>query len=263
EFSYAWELCDAAGLECEQLKGALGATLGLLSSAVGKTARVIVTATNSAGSTSATSEPTSLIKALLPSNLGLPSITGLLEDGGLLSALTGSWSGTGPLSFGYQWERCDSAGANCEALEGQTGSALKLITGLIGSTVRVAVTATNAGGSSTVTSPTSSLVKALVPSNIGLPSITGLLEDGGLLSAFNGTWSGSGPLDFSYVWELCNAAGGACAPISGALDSTLSLLSGEVGKTVRLAVTASNGAGSSTATSEPTSVIGALLPSNL
>jgi hypothetical protein len=261
-FSYAWELCDAAGLECEQLKGALGSTLGLLSSAVGSTVRVIVTATNSAGSTSATSEPTSLVKALLPSNSGLPSITGLLQDGSLLSALTGSWTGTGPLGYAFQWEKCNSAGAECEPISGETGSTLKLLTGLIGSTVRVAVTATNSGGSSTVTSPATDLIKALLPSNAGLPSITGLLEDGGLLTAFNGTWTGSGPLDFTYAWELCNAAGAACAPIEGALGSTLSLVSGFVGHTVRLAVTAANGAGSQTAYSEPTSLVGALLPSN-
>ncbi len=261
-FSYAWELCDAAGVECEQLKGAVDTTLGLLSSAVGRTVRVIVTATNSAGSSSATSEPTSLVGALLPSNTGLPSITGLLQDGSLLSALTGSWTGTGPLGYAFQWEQCNSAGAECEPISGETGSTLKLLTGLIGSTVRVAVTATNSGGSSTVTSPATDLVKALLPSNAGLPSITGLLEDGGLLTAFDGTWTGSGPLGFTYAWELCNAAGAACAPIEGALGSTLSLVSGFVGHTVRLAVTAANGAGSQTAYSEPTSLVGALLPSN-
>jgi hypothetical protein len=261
-FSYVWELCNAAGVECEQVKGAVGTTLALLSSAVGQTARVIVTAANSAGSTSATSEPTSLIKALLPSNSGLPSISGLLQDGSLLSALAGTWTGTGPLGYTFQWERCDAGGANCEAISGQTGSTLKLLTGLIGSTVRVAVTATNSGGSNTAVSPASGLIQALLPNNVGLPSITGLLEDGGLLSAFNGTWTGSGPLDFSYAWELCNGAGTGCEQISGALGSTLSLVSGFVGHTVRLAVTATNGAGAQTAYSEPTSLIGALLPSN-
>ncbi len=260
-FSYAWELCNPAGVECEQLKGALGSTLGLLSSAVGSTVRVIVTATNSAGSTSATSEPTSLVKALLPSNSGLPSITGPLQDGSLLSALTGSWTGTGPLGYAFQWEQCNSAGAECEAISGETGSTLKLITGLIGSTVRVAVTATNAGGSSTVTSPVTDLVKALLPSNSGLPSIAGLLQDGSLLSAAKGSWGGSEPVSYGYQWLLCDAAGEVCKEASGATGSTLGLLTSMIGSTARVVVTATNAAGSVSATSPPTGLVKALLPS--
>ncbi len=261
-FSYVWEICDSAGANCEQISGAFGATLGLISGEVGKSVRVIVTATNSAGSSSATSEPTSLINALLPANTVLPSIGGLLQDGGLLSALTGSWSGTEPLSFSYVWEACDSAGANCEQISGALGTTLSLISGEVGKTIRVAVTATNSAGSSTATSPLSSPITGLLPTNLGLPSITGLLEDGGLLTAGKGSWSGTEPLSFSYAWELCNAAGGGCETVSGALGTTLALVSGDVGNTVRLIVTATNQTGSTSATSEPTSLIGALLPSN-
>ena len=53
---------------------------------------MIITATNTAGSTQATSTPTSLITALLPTNTELPTITGLLKDGQLLSATTGTWT---------------------------------------------------------------------------------------------------------------------------------------------------------------------------
>ncbi|MEA2216343.1 MAG: hypothetical protein QOK19_1904 [Solirubrobacteraceae bacterium] len=261
-FSYVWETCNAAGLDCNEVSGAIGGTLGLLASEVGSTVRVIVTATNSAGSTTATSEPTSLVKALLPSNTGLPSITGLLQDGSSLLAGLGSWSGTGPLSFSQVWELCDAAGQNCNAIEGAVGSTLALIAGEVGGTVRLAVTATNGAGSTTATSEPTSLVKALLPSNTGLPSITGLLQDGSSLTAALGSWSGTGPLSFSQVWELCDAAGQNCNAIEGAVGSTLALIAGEVGKTVRLAVTASNGAGSATARSEPTNAIGSLLPSN-
>jgi hypothetical protein len=263
-FSYLWETCDAAGLNCQEVSGAVGSTLGLLASAVGSTVRVIVTATNSAGSTTATSEPTSLVKALLPSNTALPSITGLLQDGSSLTALLGSWSGTGPLSFSQVWELCDAAGQNCKAIEGAVGSTLALIGGEVGDTVRLAVTASNGAGSTTATSEPTSIIGSLLPSNTGLPSITGLLQDGGLLSAVTGSWGGTEPLGFSYQWLLCNAAGAACKEVSGAAGTgaTLSLLTGMIGSTARLAVTATNSAGSTTATSEPTSLIKALLPSN-
>ncbi len=261
-FSYQWELCNAAGAACKEISGALGSTLSLIAGEVGSTLRVIVTATNNAGSASATSEPTSLIKGLLPSNLELPSVSGLLQDGGLLTALIGSWSGTEPLSYSYQWELCNASGANCEAVSGALNSTLALLAADVGSTVRVAVTATNGAGSTTATSSATTLVKALLPSNTVLPSVGGLLQDGSSLTAALGSWSGTGPLTYGYQWLVCNSSGGSCKELLGATEGTLGLLTGMIGSTVRLVVTATNGAGSTSATSEPTSVVKALLPSN-
>jgi hypothetical protein len=261
-FGYQWELCNAAGAGCEAISSAVASTLGLLAGDVGSTLRVIVTATNTAGSTSATSEPTSLVSALLPSNTGLPSIAGLLQDGGTLSALTGSWSGTGPLSYSYQWQLCNASGASCEAISSASASTLALLAGEVGSTVRVVVTASNGAGSTSASSEATNPVKALLPSNTALPSITGILQDGGLLSSTTGGWSGTGPLSYSYQWQLCNAAGTACKGLAEAVTSTLSLLTGEIGSTLRVVVTATNSGGSTSATSEATSVVKALLPSN-
>jgi hypothetical protein len=261
-FSRVWELCDAAGQNCEAIEGAAGPTLGLLTSMIGSTVRLAVTATNSTGSQTAHSEPTSLIKGLVPSNTGLPSITGLLQDGSALTAVLGSWSGSEPLSFSRVWELCDSAGQNCKAIEGAVGSTLGLIAGEIGSTVRLAVTATNSAGSSTATSEPTSLIKGLLPSNTGLPSILGSLIDGSALTGAVGSWSGSEPLSFSRQWLVCDGSGGSCKEISGATGTTLGLLTGMIGSTVREVVTATNGAGSTSATSAPTSVIKALPPSN-
>ena len=261
-FSYQWELCNAAGTSCEAISSAVASTLRLLAGDVGSTLRVIVTATNSAGSTSATSEPTSLVKALLPSNTALPSITGLLQDGGTLSALTGSWSGTGPLSYSYQWQLCNAAGATCKDIAEAATATVSLLTGEIGSTLRVVVTATNGAGSTSATSEATSVVKALLPSNVALPTITGLAQDGASLTAAKGSWSGSEPLSYSYQWELCNASGAACKNVAEAIGSTFGLLAGDVGSTLRVVVTATNGAGSTSATSEATGLVKALLPSN-
>jgi hypothetical protein len=261
-FSYLWEQCNSAGLDCHEISGALNGTLGLLAAEVGSTVRVIVTATNDAGSTSASSEPTSLVKALLPSNAGLPTISGALQDGASLLGDVGAWTGTGPLSFSQVWELCDSSGQNCKAIEGAVASTLALISSEVGGTVRLAVTATNSAGSTTATSEPTSAIGGLLPANSTLPSISGLLQDGSSLVADVGSWSGTGPLSFSRVWELCDAAGQNCKAIEGATGSALALLTSEIGSTLRLAVTATNSAGSTTATSEPTSAIKALLPSN-
>ncbi len=261
-FSYLWELCDSAGQNCKEISGALAPTLGLIAGDIGSTLRVIVTATNSAGSATATSEPTSLVGGLLPSNTGLPSITGLLQDGSALTAVLGSWSGSGPLSFSQVWELCDSSGQNCKAIEGAVGSTLGLIAGEIGSTARLAVTATNSTGSTTAYSEPTSLIKGLLPSNTGLPTIVGSLIDGSALTGAVGGWSGSEPLSFSRQWLLCDSSGGSCKEISGATSTTVGLLTSMIGSTMREVVTATDSSGSTSATSEPTSVIKALLPSN-
>jgi len=261
-FAYQWQVCNSAGEACKDISGALESTLALVSGDVGSTVRVIVTATNSAGSTEAVSAATSLIGALLPSNTSLPSIAGSLIDGQLLTAATGGWSGTGPISYGYQWQQCNASGEACKEISGATGGTLGLISGLVGSTVRVVVTATNSGGSTQATSAATSVVGALLPSNTSLPSIAGSLIDGQLLSAATGSWTGTGPISYAYQWQQCDAKGESCKEINGATGGTLGLISGLVGSTVRVVVTATNSGGSTQATSAATSVIGALLPGN-
>ena len=261
-YSYQWQQCNAAGKACADISGATASTLSLVTGLIGSTLDVVVTATNVAGSTSATTPVTSLVAGLLPSNTVLPSISGLLQDGQLLNVGTGSWSGSEPISYSYQWQECNAVGEACTDISGATGSSLKLLTGLIGSTLDVVVTATNAAGSTSVTTPVTSLVAGLLPSNTSLPSISGLLQDGQLLSVGSGGWSGSGPISYSYQWQQCNAAGKACANISGATGSTLSLVTGLIGSTLDVVVTATNVAGSTSVTTPVTGLVAGLLPSN-
>jgi hypothetical protein len=268
-YSYLWEQCDAKGANCEELKGATGATLGLVSTLVGKTVRVVVTASNSGGSVSKASEATSVVKALLPSNTALPSVGGELLDGQTLTASKGSWTGSEPISYGYQWLKCDAKGANCEELKGATATTLALVSSLVGSTVRVVVTATNAGGSVSKTSEATSVIAALLPSVNTLPALSSNgksqseLEEGQMLSATTGSWSGTTPLSYAYEWQQCNAKGEACKKIEGAKESTLALVNSLIGSTIRVLVTASNSGGSGApAASAATSPVLAILPAN-
>jgi uncharacterized protein YukE len=261
-YAYQWQLCNASGEACKDIVEALESTLKLSPSVIGSTLRVVVTATNAAGSVSAASAATSLVGALLPVNTALPSISGLLQDGQLLSAVAGSWTGSPPISYGYQWQLCNASGEACKDIGEALEATLKLSPSLVGSTLRVVVTATNAAGSVSATSAASSIVGALLPSNTLLPSISGVLKDGQLLSAATGTWSGTAPISYGYQWQLCNASGEACKDISEAVGSTLQLSPGLVGSTVRVVVTATNAAGSVSKPSAASGLVAALLPSN-
>ena len=79
-------------------------------------------------------------------NLSPPTITGSPRRGSTLNADEGSWShDLEHISYAYQWERCDAAGANCVDIVGATSSQYVLQNADIGSTIRVEVTATESG----------------------------------------------------------------------------------------------------------------------
>jgi RHS repeat-associated protein len=65
-YAYQWELCNASGGSCSNVSGATSSTYVLPSGDVGDTLRVVVTASNSAGSAPSTSEATLVMSA--PSN---------------------------------------------------------------------------------------------------------------------------------------------------------------------------------------------------
>jgi fibronectin-binding autotransporter adhesin len=260
-YTYQWLSCNILG-ECLEIAGATTPTYTVPALDVASTLEVVVTARNHIGEANATSQATAAVPGIAPVDEELPTITGLLTDGQLLSVLVGEWEGTGPLTYTYQWLLCNAKGEECADISEAAAATLSLVSGDVGKTLRAAVTVTNAAGSATATSPATGIVGALVPSNVELPSIAGSLLDGQLLEALTGSWSGSTPLSYSFQWELCNAKGGECANVSEAFAATLSLVSADVGKTVRVAVTATNSGGSTTATSPATSAIAALLPSN-
>ena len=261
-YTYQWQLCNSLGQSCSNITGATGETLGLLAADIGSTVDVIVTATNAAGATSVTTPASELISGLLPKNTVLPSISGLLQEGALLSATSGSWSGTEPITYTYQWQLCNELGGSCSNITGATGETLSLTAGDIGSTLQVIVKATNTTGTTTATTPITGLITGLLPKNTALPSVSGLLQEGGLLSVASGTWTGTQPITYTYQWQLCNSAGQSCSNITGATGETLSLSPADIGSTLQVIVKATNATGSTTATTPITGLITGLLPKN-
>jgi hypothetical protein len=259
-FAYQWQDCSASGKSCANVSGATASTYQLAASDVGHTVRAVVTASNEGGASAADSAVTGTVTSSepAPTNTTLPSVSGSAVEGQTLSASNGTWTGS-PTSFSYQWEDCNTSGEACANVSGATSSSYKLAAGDVGHTLRVVVTASNAGGSAKASSAATAKVLPLAPSNTVLPAVSGSAVEGQTLSASNGTWTGS-PTSFSYQWEDCNTSGGSCSSIGGATSSSYKLAAGDVGHTVRVVVTASNAGGSGEATSAATATVAVALP---
>jgi hypothetical protein len=299
-----------------------------------------------------------------PTNITPPAISGTPIEGHVLSVTNGTWNGS-PTSYGYQWQDCDTSGGNCSNLSGATTSTYKLVSGDAGHTMRVVVTASNAGGNTPVTSAGTGPVAALpplppiasftvtpvspvagqavtldgsssscsdgpctyawsddgsttrpipplwslgsgqtraytfsamgtkyvrlvvtdakgqtatvehnvvveetsppppppppppptVPSNTAPPTVSGSAQVGQVLTATSGTWSGSTPIAYAYQWQGCNASGESCANISGATATSYTVAEADIGRAIRVVVTASNSAGSAPQASAPTAAV--------
>ena len=254
-YAYQWQDCDSLGVLCTDIGDATTSSYVLTSSDVGSTIRVVVTATNAGGSTPATSAATGVVTAPpAPSNTALPSISGQAVQGQVLTTSNGSWTGS-PASYAYRWQDCNTASGSCVSISGATSSSYTLQASDVGSTIRVVVTATNAGGSTPATSAATGVVTAPpAPSNTALPSISGQAVQGQVLTTSNGSWTGS-PASYAYRWQDCNTAGGSCVSISGATSSSYTLQASDGGSTIRSVVTATNVGGSTSASSPATGTV--------
>ena len=259
-FTRLWRRCDAGGGSCTALAGA--ATHTLTSNDVGSTIRVEITAKNADGQGVATSAQTAVVDAAAPVNTVAPAMTGPARSGQTLtSASTGTWTGTVPMTYARQWTRCDAGGSACVPIPGANGTTYVVTDADIASTIRVAVTATNVKASATASSAASAVVgPRMPPQSTADPSISGSPVDGQVLTAVDGTWSGTSPITTTRRWQRCDALGASCVDLAGTA-TTLTLTSADVGSTIRTRVTATNPDGTTQAVSAVTPAIAPALPS--
>jgi hypothetical protein len=239
--AYQWRSCDGSGSSCSGIAGVTGNTYDLVYADAGRTIRVVVTASNSYGSTGATSAQTAPVIGLPPSKAPTfpPEISGTAKQGETLTVSTGLWLNA--TSFVYQWLRC--TGPICHVIGVASPSNTYMLEAAdVSHTILVVVTATNPYGSTAATSAQTAVVAGAPPVNTALPAISGdtwPVVGSTRLTASPGSWTNS-PTGYTYQWQNCIYT---CSDITGATLETYDVKNSDWGQTIRVVVTASNGTG--------------------
>ena len=261
-YSYQWYRADDEnGTNAASISGATASSYTLITSDAHKYLRVVVTANDGNGGTQTATSAYTAITNSAPVNSAVPSVTGTATVGNALTTTNGTWSdadGDGR-SFTYQWYRADdSNGTNAASISGATASSYTLTTSDAHKYLRVVVRANDGkGGTPTATSAYTAITNS-APVNSAVPSVMGTFTVGNALTTTTGTWSdadGDGR-SFTYQWyRATDSAGASEVAISGATSSTYTPVAGDLGKYLRVVVTAddSNG-GTQTASSTRTVV---------
>jgi hypothetical protein len=226
------------------------------------------------------------------------SVTGNAVVGGQLTAHNGTWlyldgsSCKSECVMTYQWQRCTGG---CFDISGATGRFYTVQAADAGHSLRAMETMTSedcgninysagtqecrfvsksspSGHTAVVpgsaptgpTGPTAPPAPAvpqpqapLAPVATAAPSISGVAMMEETLTATRGTWSGSPTL--ALQWMRCDAQGQNCTDL-GLSGDTYTVIGFDIGKTLRIRITALNSAGVRQATSDATPVVSELKP---
>ncbi|NBS62386.1 MAG: hypothetical protein EBT26_10205 [Microbacteriaceae bacterium] len=187
----------------------------------------------------------------------MPILSGIPRTGEALTSGDGTWNSPAALTYRYQWQNSSvSSGPWASAVgTGNATASYTVSTNDVGLFLRVAVTASNAYGTSTAASLPTSVVLPLAPSNSVLPVITGTNQVDVTLTASSGSWAPATPaLTYSYQWRISGAASGPWtnAAGTGAISASYTVSPEEVGRYFQVQVTAVNAGGTNSAVSVAT-----------
>lgn len=278
-YTYQWERCSSSGTGCYAISGATSATYATGTYDSGETLRVEVTAANSAGSQTVSSAATPVISGTspaAPANSTPPTISDSTSQsswvvGDKLQASPGTWSGTQPISYAFEWCTSSASASDSTGTEGictpgyfeisnATSSTYTVQVPDEGNTLEVVVSATNYLGSHNASSASTPQIIRQAPTNTEVPSVVDVSSTfwkvGDTLQATDGSWTGN-PTLYAYQWQVCNSSGLNCQAISGATGEDFILTSSYFGSTLDVIVIATNPGGSQEASSAVTPQIAA------
>jgi hypothetical protein len=176
---------------------------------------------------------------------GNPTVTGTVQVGSTLQSHAGTWGSLlSTVSSTWQW-RADGAD-----IPGATAATYAVQPGDVGKALSVAEHLTAAGyQATTLVSSATVAVPVPVISPAPTPTVSGTARVGAALKATTGTWMAG--VTLSYQWSV------AGSPVSGATHTTYTPRAVDLGRAVRVAVTATRpGYPDVTTTSADTGAVG-------
>jgi subtilase family serine protease len=188
-----------------------------------------------------------------PVNTAHPTVSGTTNatayPGQTLTADPGTWNPTGTIA--YQWMSSSDGGTTWNPISGATASSYTLTGSDTGNKIRITVTETNSYGSASGSSLGTQPILSAAPVNTAHPTVSGTVNQiayqGATLTGAVGTWSPSG--SFSYQWMDSSDGGTTWTAIPGATNLTYVVAASDVGKRIRITVTATNSYGSASGSS--------------
>jgi len=169
-FAHQWEDCASPTdtSTCSPISGATATGYTPTAADIGQYIRVQEIASNAGGPGAAVlSAPTAQVTPAPPTNGAPPTIAGTAQQAQTLSIQHGTWNedAPAPLSYSYQWEDCNTAGAACTPISGATAATYIPKTSDIGHTLIVLEAAANSGGGSgpAASAPTAAVTSAPPP----------------------------------------------------------------------------------------------------
>ena len=266
-YGYQWIAND--GTSDTDITGATDSSYVLAAADDGKTIKVRVSFADDEGNDESLTSAATATVAAVPNSpaTGAPAVTGTAEVG---ETLTGSTSGIADadgltnVSYGYQWIAND--GTSDTDITDATDSSYTLVAADEGKTIKVRVSFTDdAANGETLTSTATEAVSFAVQQQTsnnpatGSPTISGTVQVGETLTTdTSGIADADGLTNVSYSYQWARNDGSTDTDITGAADSSYTLVDADEGQTIKVKVTFADDAGDEeTLTSAATATVAA------
>jgi len=262
--TYQWQTSASSGGPWTDIDGATARAYTPADADTGSYLRVEVTAANDDGETTADSNASGPVRGVPPTNTDQPtwSETDPLQVvGTAYTSDPGSWTPDGA-HYSYQWQRSDDD-SDWQNIDGATSAAYTATAADDNDWLRVAVTASDLGGSATAYSDETAEISYPPPTATGAVELDGTPQVGQPLGTdVSGAFSTSAGVTYYYQWSKSSDGGSTFAPISGATGASYTPHASDAGMVLMVDVTAYNDGGSADAVSLASAPVEHAAPAN-